>query len=135
VSAVVAALLLTAPTALATPPAPRPPDPRDVAFLGHLTDHGVPYASAPAAIALAQATCTILNTGSPTRIENAVRTIRDQITLRPDQVQSFAETAVSVYCPSCADHLGLNPGPPAPASATAEARSEPPPRKPRRTGH
>jgi uncharacterized protein DUF732 len=135
VNAVVAALVFNAPTALATPTVPRPPDPHDVVFIGHLADHGVPYASVPAAITLAQATCSILSTGSPTRIEHAVMTIRDGITMRPDQAQSFAETAVSVYCPGCADRLGLTPARLGPASATVGTGFEPPPRKVPRVGY
>jgi hypothetical protein len=134
-NAVLTVLLANSPTALATPQAPRPPDPHDVVFIGHLAAHGVPYASVPEAVTLAQVTCKILNTGSPTRIENAVMTIRGEITMRPDQVQSFAETAVSVYCPGCADRLGLTPGPLGPASATLGTSSEPPPRKTQRAGH
>jgi hypothetical protein len=58
------------------------------------------------------------------RIENAVRTIRERLTMRPDQVQSFAETAVIVYCPNCADQLGVTPSPLGSTSVTVDPRPE-----------
>ncbi len=131
-AAIVAALLAAAPTASAKPPAP---DPHDVAFIGHLTDRGVPFASATEAIALAQDTCKILNTKSPTRIENAVMRIRGEIIMRPDQAQSFAETAVGTYCPGCADRLGLEPVPSPPEFATIGSESGSSPKKPAKPAH
>lgn len=134
VAAVAATLLAASPTAIASP-SPQPPDPHDVAFVGHLTDHGVPFASAPEAISLAQATCKILDTGSPTRIEKAVMRVRGELTMRPDQVQSFVETAVGDYCPGCADRLGLTPSPSAPEFASVGSESDLTPRKPERPTH
>lgn len=94
-----AGALIAAAPATADPP-PRPQiDQKQAQFMKYLTDHGVPYTSAPDAVALAHTTCGILATDSPTRIQDAVTGIQNSISMRPKQIQLFASAAASSYCP------------------------------------
>jgi Protein of unknown function (DUF732) len=106
---VASALLAATPAAHAAPqnplPAPPPPppklgpDPKQTLFFKELNDQGVPYTSAPDAIKMAQTTCQILGTGSPTKIQDAAQRLQDTGNMRPEQIHAFAFAAIGVFCP------------------------------------
>jgi hypothetical protein len=97
---VLAGVLITVAPASADPP-PRPKiDQKQALFIKYLTDNGVPFVSAPKAVALALSTCQILSTDSPTRVQDAATAIQNSISMRPEQMQSFAAAATGVYCSS-----------------------------------
>jgi hypothetical protein len=100
VGAMGGALVVAVPSA-ASPPTPSPTvDQKQALFIQYLTDHGVPFTSKPRAISLAQSTCTILGSGSATRLQDAAAAIQNNISMRPEQVQQFAGAATAVFCPS-----------------------------------
>ena len=95
----VGALVVATPCA-ADPPARPKTDQKQVTFIDYLTKNGVPYVSVPKAVALAHSTCAILAaTNSPTRIQDAATAIQNSISMRPEQMQTFAGAATTVYCP------------------------------------
>jgi hypothetical protein len=84
-------------------PPPPPPkvgvDPKQTLFMKELNDHGVPYTSVPDAIKMAQTTCQILGTDSPTKVQDAAQRLQDSGKMRPEQIRAFAFAAIGAYCP------------------------------------
>ena len=96
---VASVLVAMAPTAVAAPGTHASTDQMRAFFIKLLVDRGVPYTSADDAVKLAQSTCAILDSGSPTRIQDAATAIQDSVNMRQEQLQQFAGAAVRVYCP------------------------------------
>jgi uncharacterized protein DUF732 len=85
------------------PPPPAPPkilpDPKQTLFMKELNDNGVPYTSVSDAIKMAQSTCQILGSNSPTKVQEAAQRLQDTGNLRPEQIRTFAFAAIGAYCP------------------------------------
>src|ERR1700712_5349814 len=81
--AAVGALVTVAPASAAPPPRPKT-DQKQALFIQYLVDHGVPYTSVPAAVDLAKSTCSILGSGSPTRVQDAATAIQNSVKMRPE---------------------------------------------------
>jgi hypothetical protein len=73
-------LLAMAPAAVAAPGTHASTDQMKAFFIKLLVDRGVPYTSADDAVKLAQSTCGILSSASPTRIQDAATAIQGSVT-------------------------------------------------------